>query len=237
MQPACGSQVSWVHTTQSSQSSGVPFTHSPVVGSQVSAPSQTSPLLQSRMRWLQMCCSTSQLSVVQRLLSSQSASVLQQPPTGGPPHAPLEHASGLVQASPSSQGVSLALAGLEQVPVAGSQVPAVWHWSEAVQTTGLVPVHTPLSQVSVWVQASPSLQAVPLVFGGVEHTPVLVSQVPASWHWSSAVQTIGLAPVQVPFWQVSVCVQGLASLQAAPSAFAGSEQVPVAGSQVPASWH
>jgi hypothetical protein len=36
---------------------------------------------------------------------------------------------------------------------------------------------------------------------------------------------------------VSVCVQALPSLQAEPSAFAGFEQVPVAGSQTPATWH
>src|SRR5438034_610820 len=162
--------------------------------------------------------------------------MLQQAATGGPPHAPPEHVSGLVQASPSSQGVSLALAGVEHWPVAVLQVPATWHWSSALQVTGLEPVQVPFWHVSVCVQASPSSQAVPLVFAGVEHAPVPVLQVPASWHWSSAVQTIGLAPVQVPFWQVSVCVQALASLQAAPSAFAGSEQVPVAGSQVP-SWH
>src|SRR5207249_62666 len=108
---------------------------------------------------------------------------------------------------------------------------------EAVQTTGLAPVQLPPWQVSVGVQPSPSSHAVPLVAGGDEHAPVAGCQVPAVWHWSEAVQTTGLAPVQVPSWQVSVCVQGLASLQAAPSAFAGSEQAPVAGSQVPASWH
>src|SRR5947207_3053743 len=65
--PTPASQESAVQNTWSSQSSGVPFTHAPVVGSQVSAPSQASPLSQSRRRWSQMCCSTSQLSVVQRL--------------------------------------------------------------------------------------------------------------------------------------------------------------------------
>jgi hypothetical protein len=43
--------------------------------------------------------------------------------------------------------------------------------------------------------------------------------------------------VQVPFWQVSACVQELPSLQAAPFAFAGFEHAPVAGSQLPAAWH
>jgi hypothetical protein len=36
---------------------------------------------------------------------------------------------------------------------------------------------------------------------------------------------------------VSVQVQAFSSSQAVPSGFAGLEQVPVAGSQVPGSWH
>jgi len=67
-----------------------------------------------------------------------------------------------------------------------------------VQTTGLLPVQTPLWQVSVCVQALPSLQALPLVFTGFEHVPVAESQVPAAWHWSEAVQTMGLLPVHAP---------------------------------------
>src|SRR5206468_654422 len=88
------------------------------------------------------------------------------------------------------------------------------------------------------VQASPSLQAVPLVlFVGAEHTPVAGLQVPGSWHWF-AVQTTVLAPTQLPFWQVSVCVQASPSLQAVPLVlFVGAEHMPVAGLQVPGSWH
>src|SRR4051794_30769439 len=41
-----------------------------------------------------------------------------------------------VQPSPSSQAAPLALAGLEQAPVAGLQVPSAWHWSGGAQTTG-----------------------------------------------------------------------------------------------------
>src|SRR5437762_8636992 len=78
------------------------------------------------------------------------------------------------------------------------------------------PVQVPFWQVSVCVQALPSLHAVPLPAFGLEHRPVAVSQVPATWHWSSALQTTGLEPVQVPFWQVSVWVQASPSLQAAP---------------------
>jgi len=45
--------------------------------------------------------------------------------------------------------------------------------------TGLPPVQTPLWQLSVCVQALPSLQALPLAFAGFEHVPVAGLQVPA----------------------------------------------------------
>src|SRR5438874_2685954 len=129
-----------------------------------------------------------------------------------------------------------AFAGLEHTPVEGLQVPAVWHWSWAVQTTGLVPVQMPAWQESAWVQALPSLQGVPFDFAGLEQVPVDGLQVPAVWHWSWAVQTTGFLPVQMPAWQESVWVQALPSSQVVPSALAGLEHEPVAGSQVPAVW-
>jgi len=42
-------------------------------------------------------------------------------------------------------------------------------------------MQTPSWQVSSWAQASPSLQAVP-VLGGLLHVPLVGSQVPALWH-------------------------------------------------------
>ena len=48
--------------------------------------------------------------------------------------------------------------------------------------TGLPPVQTPLWQLSVCVQALPSLQAVPFALAGFEHWPVDGLQVPALWH-------------------------------------------------------
>ena len=48
------------------------------------------------------------------------------------------------------------------------------------------------------MQRSPSLQALPFVFGGFEHVPESGLQVPATWHWSCAVHPIGFAPVQTP---------------------------------------
>jgi hypothetical protein len=62
---------------------------------------------------------------------------------------------------------------------------------------------------------------------------VIGSQLPATWHWSDAPQTTGFAPTQVPFWQVSVCVQAFPSLQLVPFVAMGFEQVPVAGLHVP----
>jgi hypothetical protein len=70
-----------------------------------------------------------------------------------------------------------------QAPVLVSQVPAPWHWSEAVHV--MVEVgdpQTPLWQVSPVVQAFPSLQRLPLPAAGFEQTPVLVSHVPVRWH-------------------------------------------------------
>jgi hypothetical protein len=47
------------------------------------------------------------------------------------------------------QAVPFDADGLEHAPVAGLQVPATWHWSLAVHTTALEPVHTPPWQVFV----------------------------------------------------------------------------------------
>jgi hypothetical protein len=72
------------------------------------------------------------------------------------------------------------LGGFEQVPVAGAQVPATWHWSLAAHATGFAPVQAPVWQVSVCVHAFPSLHEVPLAFAGFEHTPVAELHVPAT---------------------------------------------------------
>jgi hypothetical protein len=48
-----------------------------------------------------------------------------------------------VQALASLQAVPFDFVGFVQTPVDVLQVPAVWHWSLAVQTTGFDPVHTP----------------------------------------------------------------------------------------------
>src|SRR5262245_1034004 len=75
-------------------------------------------------------------SLVQTLPSSQFRGV----PRQNPP----EQISSVVQRLSSLQGVPYGLAGFEQVPAAGSQLPASWHWSDAWQMTGLLPTHRPL---------------------------------------------------------------------------------------------
>jgi hypothetical protein len=52
------------------------------------------------------------------------------------------------QVPPPEQEVPSALAGLEQMPVAGSQRPALWQSSCAMQVIALDPVQTPAWQVS-----------------------------------------------------------------------------------------
>jgi hypothetical protein len=146
----------------------------------------------------------------------------------------------LVQALLSEQAVPSGLAGLEHSPVAGSQVPASWHWSEAVQVTGSSPTQVPSWQVSVLVQALPSLQAVPFGLGCFSHSPVVGLQTPTV-HWSlnagSVEQSFGGPAVQTPAWQVSVVQALLSATQVVPSALGGLEHRPVVGSQTPASWH
>src|SRR3989442_1272134 len=141
-----------------------------------------------------------------------------------PTQLPFWQVSVCVQASPSLQGVPLGLfVGAEHMPVAGVQVPGSWHWS-AVQTTGFAPAQVPFWQVSVFVQASPSFLFVHLASSESSAlSPVAGFPVPGSWHWS-AVQTTGLAPTQLPFWQVSVCVQASPSLHGVPSSLAGAAQ-------------
>src|SRR5262245_27936853 len=103
------------------------------------------------------------------------------------------------------------------------------------QTTGFDPVQTPPSQVSVCVHRLPSLlHPVPSGTLGLVQEPVSGSHVPTSWQSSSAVQTTGFDPTQLPAWQVSVCVQRLPSTQVVPLGLAGSEQTPVPVSQTPA---
>jgi hypothetical protein len=46
----------------------------------------------------------------------------------------------------------------------------------------LLPVHVPFWQVSVRVQALPSLHATPFACNGLLHLPFAVLHTPATWH-------------------------------------------------------
>jgi hypothetical protein len=153
-----------------------------------------------------------------------------------PVHTPAMQVSVCVQRSLSLQAWPSGAAGFEHMPVVGLQVPAVWHWSSGMHTTGAPAVQTPLWQASPIVQLVPALHAVPFAFGTLEQVPFAGLHVLGWWHWSAMGQTTGLVPVQTPAMQTSVCVQRLLSLQVVPSGSAGFEQ-PEAGLQTPALWH
>ena len=87
-----------------------------------------------------------------------------------------------MQLFPSLQAVPFGAFGFEQVPAAGSQMPATWHESDAVQTVAVPPRQLPVWQVSPVVQALPSLHAVPSAAAGFEQIPVDGLQVPMLWH-------------------------------------------------------
>jgi hypothetical protein len=165
--------------------------------------------------------------LVQGLPSLQSGA-------GPPTQEPDAQVSPVVQAEPSSQLSPSGRVGLEQMPVAGSQTPASWQLSRAVQMTGSPPTQIPALQVSLRVQASRSSQIAP-VFG--VWTQPLPGSHESSVHGSPSSQPGPGPPLQTPAWQVSAVVHTEPSSQAVPSGLVGFEQWPVPGSQVPASWH
>ena len=95
---------------------------------------------------------------------------------------PLWHASTRVQALPSEQVVPFVAGGFRQMPVAGSHVPALWHWSEAVHVIGAPGWQEPEIHTSFGVQVLPSLHTVPFATGGLLHVPVAWLQTPGAWH-------------------------------------------------------
>lgn len=139
--------------------------------------------------------------------------------------------------TPPAHGESSGFAGFEQAPVAASQLPASWHSSLALQTTGAPASQSPALHVSVIVHLSPSSHAAPSAFGGFEQAPVAGSQVPGSWHMSGIGHDTGAPGAQLPITHASAIVHASPSSQVVPSALAGVEHVPVARSHAPASWH
>ena len=99
-----------------------------------------------------------------------------------PVHTPAWQLSVCVHALPSLHAVPFGAFGFEQLPVDTSHTPATWHASLAVHTFAVPGVQVPAWQVSLIVQALPSLQLVPFAAAGFEHRPVTTLHVPATWH-------------------------------------------------------
>jgi hypothetical protein len=93
-----------------------------------------------------------------------------------PMHFPDEQLSLAVHLSLSSHSVPSPLLGFEHTPVLLLQTPTSWHWSLALHTTGLAPLHAPAWQVSVWVHGSPSSHAP--ARSGFEQSPLVASHEP-----------------------------------------------------------
>jgi hypothetical protein len=147
-------------------------------------------------------------------------------------HEPPMHASPTVQALLSLQDVPLGSGGFEHSPVSVLHTPTPWHWSLAVHDVITPLWHEPPMHASPVVQAFPSLHGVPSARGLPEHVPV--AELQPSWPWQgTAGHETGLPPLQVPPWQVSVCVQALLSLHGVPSV-TGVCMQPLAATQLSA---
>ena len=155
-------------------------------------------------------------------------------------HTPAWQVSTVVQALPSLQEVPSGRAGpVSQIPEEGLQVDGSWQSSGGGQTMGLPPVHAPVWQLSIAVQALPSSHEAPSDTAGPgSQIPEAGLQVEGSWHTAGGGQTTGDPPAQLPVWQLSIAVQALPSSHEAPSDTAGpGSQIPEAGLQVEGSWH
>ena len=150
--PVAGSHVSSVQMLPSSQSAGAPPTQVPAA--HVSPTVQASPSSHGSVLLANSQTPPRQLSVVQGLPSSQSATTMQvmQPGMGDPTQVPAEQVSAWVHGMPSSH--EIVLFPLTQ-PRTGSQESVVQMLPSSQSGAG-PPTHTPASHVSSVVQALPS---------------------------------------------------------------------------------
>src|SRR6266849_3669131 len=198
-QPVSGLQASVVQTLPSSQLGAGPPTQVPPL--QVSLVVQAFPSLQGLV--LLVCTQPVaglQLSSVQTLPSSQLGA-------GPPTHAPPAQVSLVVQAFPSLQGLGLLTC---THPLAGLQLSVVQTFPSSQLGAG-PPTHAPAAQVSLVVQAFPSLQGAVLL---------MCTQPVAGLHESSVLSFLSLQlgagpPTHVPPAQVSFVVQAFPSSQEA----------------------
>jgi hypothetical protein len=179
---------------------GLPATHVPP--EQTSLTVQALPSLQGAVLLVKTHpVAGAQVSVVQGLLSLQVIPV--------PAHTPAVHTSPEVQALPSLQGAVLLVC---VHPVAGLHASSV-HTFASSQFGAAPPTHTPAEQVSLVVQALPSLHGAVLL---VKTHPVAGAQ-------ESSVQTLLSlqvipVPAHTPAVHTSPLVQALPSSHTVPSA-------------------
>jgi hypothetical protein len=180
------------------QTTGLPPTHVPAW--QVSPVVQALPSEQAVPSGLLTLWQTGWPLIGVQTLSSQGSLDGGQLNTVPPPQTPAVQVVPFVQGLPSSHGAPSAFVVYAHCPVAALQTPepATWHGPGDSQITSVPEVQTPSWQVSVSVQALPSEQGAPFGLGVVEHRPVRGSHVPGTWHGSSAEQTTGLEPTQIP---------------------------------------
>jgi hypothetical protein len=157
--------------------------------------------------------------------------VMTQRPVPGPANV---QTGSVVQAREQKPVASAGTARRHSQPVAhGLAVVQVW---PRPQPPSGAPEQSPAVQTSVCVQPSPSLHTVPFGAVGFEQ-PLPGLHVPATWHWSLAVQTTAEPPPQAPLVQRSADVHTLPSSQGVPLARFGFVQFPVVVLQTPAVWH
>ena len=135
---------------------------------------------------------------------------------------PPEHVSPVVQALPSLHGFVLFV---KTQPLAGLQVSVV-QTLLSLQTTAVPGWQMPPAQASPAVQALLSLHDVPPGAFGLEQIPVAGLQVPATWHWSSAVQSTAVPEQVPPARHTSPVVQALLSVHDEPVAITVAAVVP-----------
>src|SRR2546427_187759 len=88
-----------------------------------------------------------------------------------PPQAPASQVSVCVQALPALHGAPLVFFLMIRRPPGSTLLPSTTLFRAAVHTRGLAPTQAPASQVSVCVQALPSLHGAPLGLAGLLQTP------------------------------------------------------------------
>jgi hypothetical protein len=141
------------------------------------------------------------------------------------------HVSAPLHAFPSLHDAPDAFSGFEQTPVAGAQVPAVWHESNAVHITPIPAWHVPDAlHVSAPLHAFPSLHEAPAAFfasaGQLVWVPLHVS---ATSHAPTAIRhTVPAFPALC--WQLTLVPLHKSVVHAFPSSAqvvgATAEQVP-----------